>query len=446
MDAIKKTQQLRLKEVNGTLLSEKGGSKNEKKSAERKNFKGVAKAGSAIILLVIALVLGWNTFFPLLSSSQSQKVSLIVKKEPPPSTHPFVEKKRKELLIKKTAKGTKTRETKPHKNTRTEKGIIPPGSPTDKTLKEARLSLKKELQSNSIGKEPPAHPEKKGNPQNHSDIDPPTNQTKKSQPSKKPFIKKTTEEKKTIKRKPHKKRLAKKRPTPSARLLEGLFNSNTPPSLKKETPPGSIGLRQEGEKDSTLTSEVLTTFNLGVHLYNQGEILKAIKAYQKVVELDPTYIEAYNNLGIIYQEIGDFDMAFGAYKKTVEINPQYEKGHNNLGIILYLKGRYGEAMEAFQKALVINSYNIETLINVGILFKKQGQLDNAVKSYQKALAIDPLHGETHYNIALLHEQSENLELAIGHYKKFIQLSSKTRPVLVSKVKRHLHFLIRKERF
>lgn len=438
MDAIKKTQQLRLKEVNGTSLSEKGGSKNETPRTERKPFGMAAKAVSAIILLVIAIVLGWNAFFPLLSSSQSQKEALIVKKEPPavhqgvkrdsqetsdiatpmnqgkeppPSTHPFVEKKRKELLVKKTAKEKKTRKTKPHKKTGTEKGIIPPGSPTDKTLKMARLSLKKELQPNSIRKEPYAHPRKKGNPQNTSEIDPLTNQTKKSQPSKEPFIKETA-----------------------------------PPSLKKGTPPGSIGLRQEGEKDSTLTSDALTTFNLGVHLYNQGEIAKAIKAYKMVVELDPTYIEAYNNLGIIYQEIGDFDRAFGAYKKTIDIDPQYEKGHNNLGIILYLKGRYEEAMEAFQKALVINSFNIETLINLGILFKKQGELGNAVKSYKKALAIDPLHGETHYNIALLHEQSENLELAIGHYKKFIQLSSKTRPVLVSKVKRHLDFLIRKERF
>jgi hypothetical protein len=38
-----------------------------------------------------------------------------------------------------------------------------------------------------------------------------------------------------------------------------------------------------------------------------------------------------------------------------------------------------------------------------------------------------------------------LDLAIDHYQKFIQLSSKTYPVLVSKVQRHLDTLSRMKR-
>ena len=191
-----------------------------------------------------------------------------------------------------------------------------------------------------------------------------------------------------------------------------------------------------------LTSDVLIHFNSGIHFYHQREFLKAIQSYQKVIELDPTYVEAYNNLGITYQMMGDMDRAFKAYEKAIEINPKYEKGYNNLGIQLFLKDRYEEAMEAFQKALAINSDNIESHINLGILFKKRGQLEKAIESYQTALAIDPFHKETHYNIALLHEQMENFELAINHYQQFIQLSSKSHPELVSRVQRHLNELIK----
>ena len=211
---------------------------------------------------------------------------------------------------------------------------------------------------------------------------------------------------------------------------------------KGEAPLKSIGVEQEGGKDRTLTSDVLNYFNSGVQFYNQRELSKAIQAYQKVIELDPTYVEAFNNLGIIYQMLGDMDRAFGAYQKSTEINPRYEKGFNNLGILLFLKGRYEEAVEAFQKALAINSNNIESHINLGILFKKKGEWEKAIESYQKALAINPLHRETHYNMALLYEQLENLELAISHYQQFIQLSSKSHPELVVKVQRHLNELIR----
>ena len=211
---------------------------------------------------------------------------------------------------------------------------------------------------------------------------------------------------------------------------------------KGEAPLKSIGVEQEGGKDRTLTSDILNHFNSGVHFYNQRELSKAIQAYQKVIELDPTYVEAYNNLGIIYQMVGDMDRAFGAYQKSTEINPRYEKGYNNLGILLFLKGRYEEAVEAFQKALAINSNNIESHINLGILFKKKGEWEKAIESYQKALAINPLHRETHYNIALLYEQLENLELAINYYQQFIQLSSKSHPELVVKVQRHLNELMK----
>jgi tetratricopeptide (TPR) repeat protein len=242
------------------------------------------------------------------------------------------------------------------------------------------------------------------------------------------LVKQVTEEEKS---KPRKKTVAEKSLPPLP-----------PAAQKEEAPPKSIGVEQEGGKDRTLTSDVLIHFNSGVSFYNQKEFSKAIQAYQKVIELDPTYVEAYNNMGIIYQMLGNADRAFESYQKSTKINPRYEKGYNNLGILLLLKDRNEEALEAFQKALAINSNNIESHINLGILLKKKGEWEKAIESYRRALAISPLHGETHYNIALLYEQLENLELAISHYQQFIQLSSKSHPELVSKVQRHLNELMK----
>jgi Flp pilus assembly protein TadD len=238
------------------------------------------------------------------------------------------------------------------------------------------------------------------------------------------------------------------RPSPLQEKKKILETKTVPPlplplaPEKGEASPKSIGVEQIGGKDRPSASDVLYHFNSGVAFYNQKDFSKAIQAYQKVIELDPTYVEAYNNLGIIYQMIGDVDRAFGAYQKSTEINPKYEKGYNNLGILLLLKGRYEEASEAFQKALAVNSNNIESYIHLGVLFKKKGQWQEAIESYQKALAIDPLHRETHYNIALLYEQLENIELAVGHYQQFIRLSSKSHPELVSRVQRHLNDIMK----
>jgi Tfp pilus assembly protein PilF len=217
----------------------------------------------------------------------------------------------------------------------------------------------------------------------------------------------------------------------------------TPPEEKASL--SSAHEPQEILKPLPPSPEILTLFNQGVLFQNQKEAVKAIRAYQSVIELDPAYFEAYNNLGLLYQEIGNFDKAYQAFQKSIEINPLYEKALNNLGILFYLQDHYAEALKSFQKAIAVHPENLETYLNLGILFKKQGQWDNAIDSFLKALAINPLYGETHYNMALLYEQMNQFDLAIDHYQKFIQLSSKTYPVLASKVQRHLDALSRMKR-
>ena len=227
-------------------------------------------------------------------------------------------------------------------------------------------------------------------------------------------------------------------------LIQETSASLSPPPAPPPPEPSrkSFALEKEGEKNQPAqAADVLTHFNRGVYFYRQRAMTQALQSYQKVIELDPAQVEAYNNMGILYQDLGDFNRAQEAYQKALEINPRYEKAHNNLGTLFYLTNRYEESIAAFQKALVFNPRNSESYCNLGALYKKIGQVEKAVECYQKALAINPLHGETHYNIGLLYEHVEKIEPAIDHYQKFIQLSFKTHPDLVAKVKRNLNYLM-----
>jgi tetratricopeptide (TPR) repeat protein len=213
-----------------------------------------------------------------------------------------------------------------------------------------------------------------------------------------------------------------------------------PPRTVEDIPSKPMGLDRQTDKGQTSVSEATALFNQGVDFYRKRNNGKAIQAYEKVIQLDPTFIEAHNNLGVLYQEMGLYDKALEVFQKAIQINPRYEKIFNNLGTLLLLRERYEESKEAFRKALIINPNNIESHINLGILFKKQGQMDQAIGSYQKALSLNPLHGETHYNMGLLYEHLEKWDLAIHHYQTFIELSLRTHPDLVGKVQRHLSYL------
>ena len=385
MDALKRAQQLRLKESKGTPFFKNPSPKNRR--GRRSLGKRWIVIGAVLASLVIVIFVFLKPVSPPLTSKPGRAVALIEKKAPLPAVEKKPQEPTKEIASPEFIEGPKDVLSKP-------KDIL--SQPKETSLQGAKAT---------------------------SGIEPPVNL---STPRPKGDSLSVAERVKPRPKRPVKKGLS---PTP-AHLA----------SLKGEALSKPTGTEKEEGKDRPIVTEAIHYFNSAVSFYNQRETSRAIQAYQKAIELNPASIEAYNNLGIIYQEMGDFGRAVEAYQKAIEINPQYEKAYNNLGILLFLKGRLEEATEAFQKALAINPNNVESLINLGVLFRKQGQSEKGIESYQRALAINPFQGETHYNIGLLYEEMENVELAVDHYQKFIQLSSKTYPVLASKVQSRVNYL------
>jgi type IV pilus biogenesis/stability protein PilW len=393
IDAIKKAQQLRLKDVKGTPFFKGPDPMRQRRGMGRK---------SLWVLLCLLLFLSATLFYTLWKIQRDQKVVSMVNASP-------------QDPLKDDLQGLRKDDASVP---RTEWPTLWEKYETDETwgdaFKKPKAKKKKKkkttvvsIESKSDSIENPIAPE--------------------DEPPVKPAV-------------PEPEAKIESRQAPSAPLPDQPAQKPVAALPKQETVNKPKDSELETTKHPTATSDALIHFNSGVELYHQRDYAKATQAYRKAIDIDPGYAEAYNNLGIIYQEAGDLDRALSNYRKAIEINPEYEKALNNLGVLLYLKGRYEESIRAFQKALALNASNIESHINLGILFKKQGQVDQAIESYRRALAINPLHGEAHYNIGLLHEQLGNVEMAIDHYQKFIRMASKTHPELVAKVKRHLNYL------
>jgi tetratricopeptide (TPR) repeat protein len=63
------------------------------------------------------------------------------------------------------------------------------------------------------------------------------------------------------------------------------------------------------------TEAVEDSFTLGNLCLQQGRYSEAISAYQKALDADPSFAEAWNNLAIAYQNSGQDDKAMEAFKK-----------------------------------------------------------------------------------------------------------------------------------
>ena len=139
---------------------------------------------------------------------------------------------------------------------------------------------------------------------------------------------------------------------------------------------------------------------LGAANAGLGRLVEARVAFQRVVELNPSYADGYNNLGAISREQGKLDSALKAYNKALSLNPDFAEAHHNKGIVLASQGKLDGAIDAYNKALSINPEYVEAYNNIGIALADQGKSEEAIEAYNKALSLNPKSSEASHNMGL----------------------------------------------
>ena len=62
----------------------------------------------------------------------------------------------------------------------------------------------------------------------------------------------------------------------------------------------------------------------------KGDLDKALADFNKAIELDSAYAQAYNNRGAAYLAKGDNNKAIADFKKALELDPNNKDAKDNL--------------------------------------------------------------------------------------------------------------------
>ncbi len=137
------------------------------------------------------------------------------------------------------------------------------------------------------------------------------------------------------------------------------------------------------------TSEVFHM--LGTIYYDQGKFNKAIKAFQRALELDPLFTDASVGLSIILNDLGRYDegrkvfedaQALLARKSSTEDTYTNEKlglKHDELGEMYYHSGQFNEAVEQYLRALSLSKRKAELTMKISECYIKLSEHDKALK-------------------------------------------------------------------
>jgi hypothetical protein len=88
----------------------------------------------------------------------------------------------------------------------------------------------------------------------------------------------------------------------------------------------------------------------GIAFAKRGNYIRAIRDYNKAIEIYPDFTEAYYNRGIAYVKLGDLIRALSDNDKAISIKPDLTAAYYNRAVIYYELKEYDKAWKDVQKA------------------------------------------------------------------------------------------------
>ena len=164
-------------------------------------------------------------------------------------------------------------------------------------------------------------------------------------------------------------------------------------------------------------------YNLGIAFNNLKQKTKALECYKKVIEINPDLVSAYNNLGVILQETGQHKIALDYYEKAIKINPNHTNIYNNLGVVYQELGEQYKAKNCFENVIKIDPNYKDSYNNLGVVLQELGKYKEAIKSYEQAIKLDINFVDAYNNLGTTYYDLGKKQKAINFYKKAISINN-----------------------
>jgi tetratricopeptide (TPR) repeat protein len=129
--------------------------------------------------------------------------------------------------------------------------------------------------------------------------------------------------------------------------------------------------------------------NVGVYFLLNDSERRAIKYFDRVIELEPSDHEAYRHKGLAYSNLGREKKAMEWYAKAISIAAWDYDAMRQTGVSLSKLGKDREAVEWYRKALSINERDYDSIRQLAISLAMMGQYESAIELLDLALAVNP---------------------------------------------------------
>ena len=143
------------------------------------------------------------------------------------------------------------------------------------------------------------------------------------------------------------------------------------------------------QKSTALQPHPGAYYFLGFAHYYKNELEQALNQFLKVVDLNPTIVQARTLIAVILLKQQRTDDAIAEIRKVLEIDGENALAHNILGSAYMAKGMHPEGIREFNKAVAIDPKLADVHLKKGLFSLRTGKLREAETDLIAAVQVAP---------------------------------------------------------
>ena len=168
-------------------------------------------------------------------------------------------------------------------------------------------------------------------------------------------------------------------------------------------------------------AKAVQSFRDGLSFISKDDCEKALPYFEKAVEADNTYVEAWAQAGFCNEKLGKHAEALEASKKAVSLRPSAES-YFNIGLANFYLKQYREAAEAYRAAIKLDPYNsADAYYALGLVYRDWGKADEEIQAYKQALKLRPDYTVAYERLGARYLKSKKFNEAIEVFRQLAAL-------------------------
>jgi Tfp pilus assembly protein PilF len=208
-----------------------------------------------------------------------------------------------------------------------------------------------------------------------------------------------------------------------AKMAEGYYTKGLSYLQEKNLELASVEFNRTIQTDKSYKQAY---YGLGIISDYQGKLEDSRKYYEQAIDLDSNFSEAYNALGVVYFKQQKWKEAIKAFNKALA-NKLYTTPHIpliNLGDLYMAQKDYPRAIEAYRESK--RFVNLEfTIQKLGTALFEAGRVKEAISEFQEGVSIAPQNASLRFSLAVAFLKDGNKKSALSEFKKAADLAPKS---------------------